>query len=43
VHDIPATQWSKKGNTYIFKDIPIYDAPVLIADRSLITFTPDKR
>jgi hypothetical protein len=43
VHDIPAAQWSKKGNTYIFKDMPIYDAPVLIADRSLITFTPDKR
>jgi hypothetical protein len=42
VHDIPAAQWSKNGNTFTFKGIPIYDAPILIADRSLINFTPDK-
>jgi hypothetical protein len=36
VYEIPATQWSKKGNTYIFKDIPVYDSPILIADKSLI-------
>jgi Glycosyl hydrolases family 39 len=39
VYEIPATQWSKKGNTYIFKDIPVYDAPILIADKSLINLT----
>jgi Glycosyl hydrolases family 39 len=36
VYEIPATQWSKKGNMYTFKDFPVYDAPVLIADKSLI-------
>ena len=36
VYDIPAGQWSVKGTTYSFKGIPIYDAPVLLADKSLI-------
>ncbi|ANB10603.1 hypothetical protein SAM40697_6650 [Streptomyces ambofaciens] len=38
VHDIPAANWTVKGNTYTFKDIPVYDSPVLIADRSTIKF-----
>jgi hypothetical protein len=37
VYEIPSTQWSKKGNTYTFKDIPVYDAPVVIADKTLIS------
>jgi len=41
VHEIPAAQWSRSGNIATFKDIPVYDAPVLIADRSLIRFTPE--
>jgi hypothetical protein len=36
VYEVPASQWSKKGNTYTFKDIPVYDGPVLLADKSLI-------
>ncbi len=36
VYEIPANQWSKTENIYTFKDIPIYDAPILIADKSLI-------
>lgn len=36
VYEIPAGQWSRNGDTYTFKGIPVYDAPVLIADRSLI-------
>lgn len=36
VYEIPASQWSVKGTTYRFKGIPIYDAPVLLADKSLI-------
>jgi hypothetical protein len=36
VYEIPATQWSRAGDTYTFKGIPVYDAPILIADRSLI-------
>jgi hypothetical protein len=36
VYEIPSGKWSKKGNTYTFRDIPVYDGPVLIADKSLI-------
>jgi hypothetical protein len=36
VHEIPPGQWSRAGTTYTFKGIPVYDAPILIADRSLI-------
>jgi hypothetical protein len=36
VYEIPASQWSKKGNTTTFKNIPVYDSPILIADKSLI-------
>ena len=39
VYEIPSDQWSRKGNTYTFKGIPVYDAPILIADRSLIRIT----
>ena len=35
VYEIPASNWSKKGSIYTFKEIPVYDAPILIADRSL--------
>jgi hypothetical protein len=38
VYEIPATKWSKKGNTYSFKEIPVYDAPIVIADKSLIQY-----
>jgi len=36
VYEIPADKWSRVGNKYSFKDVPVYDAPVLIADKSLI-------
>lgn len=38
VYEIPASQWNKTGNTYTFKNIPVYDGPVLIADKSLVKF-----
>ncbi len=38
VYEIPENKWSKKGNVYTFKDIPIYDAPIVIADKSTIHF-----
>ncbi|MGW6485723.1 GH39 family glycosyl hydrolase [Streptomyces sp. NPDC055056] len=38
VYDIPAANWSVQGSTYTFSDVPVYDSPVLIADRSLVTF-----
>lgn len=36
VHEIPSKQWNKEGNKFIFKDIPVYDGPILIADKSLV-------
>lgn len=36
VYEIPAAQWQKVGNRYTFTNIPVYDAPILIADKSLI-------
>ncbi len=38
VYEIPAGQWTKAGDQYTFTNIPIYDAPILIADKSLVTF-----
>lgn len=36
IYEIPAGQWSIDGNLYTFKNIPVYDSPVVVADRSLI-------
>ena len=36
VYEIPATQWKKEGTRYTFTDIPVYDAPILIVDKSLV-------
>jgi hypothetical protein len=36
VFQIALGDWSKEGDNYIFKKVPVYDAPVLIADKSLI-------
>ncbi|MFD7982941.1 hypothetical protein ACFV4M_06120 [Kitasatospora indigofera] len=38
IYDIPAANWSAQNGTYTFKGIPVYDSPVLIADRSTIKF-----
>jgi len=36
VYEIPADKWKKEGPKYSFRDIPVYDGPILIADKSLI-------
>jgi hypothetical protein len=36
VYKIPRSSWSKKGSTFNLQNIPVYDAPILIADESLI-------
>ncbi len=36
VRAIPADGWSRRGSTYVFRRVPVYDSPVLIADRSAI-------
>lgn len=35
IYEIPSGAWSKKGNEYTFRNVPIYDSPVLITDKSL--------
>ena len=36
VYDIPEASWSRQGTTYTFTDLPVYDSPILIADRGLV-------
>jgi hypothetical protein len=36
VYEIPKTDWSKSGNTYTFSRIPVYDSPILIAEKSIV-------
>lgn len=36
VFSIPPSSWSYKNGIYSFRDIPIYDGPILLADKSLI-------
>ncbi|MGN9809144.1 hypothetical protein ACTMSW_07280 [Micromonospora sp. BQ11] len=36
VFDVPAANWSVSGTTYTFTGVPLYDSPVLIADRSVV-------
>jgi hypothetical protein len=36
VYEIPEKNWSKNGERYDFKEIPIYDSPILIADLSVL-------
>ena len=36
VFEIPKADWSKMGTTYTFKQIPVYDSPVLIVDKSIL-------
>ncbi|BFP42662.1 hypothetical protein FGF1_35070 [Flavobacteriaceae bacterium GF1] len=36
VYEILKTHWNKNGTYYEFLNIPIYDSPILIADKSLV-------
>jgi hypothetical protein len=38
VYEIPATDWKKQGTGCTFQNIPLYDSPVLIVEKSLIRF-----
>ncbi|NBB21981.1 hypothetical protein GVN20_21670 [Runella sp. CRIBMP] len=38
IYEIPENQWTKKENKYIFKNIPVYDSPILIADKSVLKY-----
>lgn len=36
VYDIPDSNWDRNGSQCTFKNIPVYDSPILISDKSLI-------
>lgn len=36
VYEIPASDWKRDGNRLIIQRLPVYDSPILVADRSLI-------
>jgi cytochrome b involved in lipid metabolism len=36
IYEIPKSQWSKSGNSCTF-NIPLYDSPVLITEKSFLT------
>jgi hypothetical protein len=37
VYRIPENNWERNGTSYTFRDIPVYDSPILIAEERLIT------
>ena len=43
VYEIPKDQWRKEGKTDHFSGIPVYDSPVLLADKSLIKMIRPQR
>ena len=40
VFDIPAKEWSMKDGRAVFTNIPLFDGPILIADKSLVPLAP---
>lgn len=36
MYEIPQNQWRKTGPSYTFTDVPLYDSPVLIAEKSVV-------
>ena len=36
IHAIPPANWSREGGRCIFRQIPVYDSPILIAERSAV-------
>jgi hypothetical protein len=36
IHEIPADRITREGEKLVFKNVPVYDAPVLITDKALV-------
>ena len=36
IYEIPKNRWRKSGTTYTFSGVPVYDSPILIADKSAL-------
>ncbi len=41
VYDFPRHRWMRSGEGTTFSGVPVYDAPVLIAERSVLELKPD--
>lgn len=42
VYEIPTSNWKRNGSSYSFSNIPIYDSPILIADKRLVLIQEEK-
>ena len=42
VHAVPPAQVVRRGALTVFKGVPVYDAPIVLADKSLISIAQDK-
>jgi len=40
IYEIPASYWKQSGTCYTFT-VPVYDSPVLVADKSLLSMVPE--
>lgn len=40
LYELPAEQVAVSGGTVVFKDVPVYDGPAALMDKSLLTFVP---
>lgn len=40
IHAIPPEHIAADGSTYVFKDLPVYDSPAVLTDKSLLSFVP---
>ena len=36
IYEIPAEAYTRKGNTCTFKNVPVYDSPVIITDKNIL-------
>lgn len=43
VHQIPASKIVRDGNTTVFKDLPVYDAPTFVAEKADLAFVEPAR
>lgn len=41
VYVLPKDRWTSSGNGTVFSGVPVYDAPVLIAEKSVLSLEPE--
>jgi len=43
VYEIPRERMTAEGDKVVFRDVPVYDAPTFITDKSLLTIAPARQ